>query len=161
MCAIMGAALWTRLFWNVCGASSRRWKLRATSKAVRFLPRSFTAIDGDYFSYFFRKYKLGTLIGTRTWGGVRGIRGYIPLMDGGYITRPEFSLYNLQSQWVIENHGVQPDIVVDDLPGQLMEGHDAQLEKAIQILMQEIQAHPKRLPPRPPDLPPYPPGPAR
>src|SRR5579875_2443783 len=44
MCAIMGAALWTRLFWNVCGASSRRWKLRATSKAVRFLPRSFTAI---------------------------------------------------------------------------------------------------------------------
>jgi tricorn protease len=121
----------------------------------------FTASDGDYFSYFFRKYKLGTLIGTRTWGGVRGIRGYIPLMDGGYITRPEFSLYNLQSQWVIENHGVEPDIVVDDLPGQLMEGHDAQLEKAIQILMQEIQAHPKRLPPRPPDLPPYPPGPAR
>jgi tricorn protease len=119
----------------------------------------YAASDGDFFSYFFKKYKLGPLIGTRTWGGVRGIRGEIPLMDGGYITRPEFSLYGLNSQWVIENHGVAPDIEVDNRPDLVMAGHDPQLEKAIEVLMQEIREHPKTLPPRPPDLPAYPAGP--
>lgn len=119
----------------------------------------YAASDGDYFSYFFKVYKLGPLIGERTWGGVRGIRGEVPLIDGGYITRPEFSLYGLDSQWLIENRGVQPDIVVDNTPGEVMAGHDPQMEKAVELVMQEINAHPKKLPPRPPDLPAYPPGP--
>ena len=68
------------------------------------------------FSYFFKQYKLGPLIGERTWGGVRGIRGFCPLMDGGYITRPEFSVYGLDSKWVVENRGVEPDVVVDNPP---------------------------------------------
>jgi tricorn protease len=121
----------------------------------------YAASDGDYFSYFFKKYKLGPLIGTRTWGGVRGIRGEIRLMDGGYITRPEFSLYGLDSQWVIENRGVAPDIEVDNRPDLVIAGHDPQLEEAIEILWQEIREHPKTLPPRPPDLPAYPAGPGR
>ncbi len=119
----------------------------------------YAASDGDFFSYFFKKYKLGPLIGMRTWGGVRGIRGYIPLMDGGYITRPEFSLYGLNSQWLIENHGVAPDIEVDNTPDLVMQGRDPQLEKAIGLVMEEIQEHPKKLPPRPADLPAYPAGP--
>ena len=101
--------------------------------------------------------KSGTLIGERTWGGVRGIRGEIPLLDGGYITRPEFARYSDQSQWVVENHGVDPDIVVDNTPDQVMKGHDPQLEKAIEVVMQQINAHPPKLPARPPDLPTYPP----
>ncbi len=119
----------------------------------------YAASDGDFFTYFFKKYKLGPVIGTRTWGGVRGIRGYIPLMDGGYITRPEFSLYGLDSHWIIENHGVAPDVTVDNTPDQVMAGKDPQLEKAIQMVMQEIREHPKKLPPRPADLPAYPSGP--
>jgi len=119
----------------------------------------YAASDGDFFSYFFKVYKLGPLIGERTWGGVRGIRGYIPLIDGGYVTRPEFSLYGLDSQWLIENRGVAPDIEVDNLPGQVLAGHDPQLEKAVDLVMQQITAHPKKLPPPPPDLPPYPKGP--
>jgi tricorn protease len=119
----------------------------------------YAASDGDIFSYFFKKYHLGPLIGTRTWGGVRGIRGYIPLMDGGYITRPEFSVYTLDSQWVIENHGVEPDIEVDNRPDLVIKGQDPQLEKAIEVVMKAIQEHPKRLAPRPPDLPAYPNGP--
>jgi tricorn protease len=107
----------------------------------------------------FKFYKLGPIIGMRTWGGVRGIRGEIPLMDGGYITRPEFAVYGLDSHWVVENHGVDPDIVVDNLPEQVMAGHDPQLEKAIAVVMQNIQANPRALPPRPPDLPAYPPAP--
>ncbi|HJT70476.1 MAG TPA: PDZ domain-containing protein, partial [Terriglobales bacterium] len=75
------------------------------------LTNHYAASDGDLFSYGFKFYKLGPLIGERTWGGVRGIRGQFPLMDGGYITRPEFARYGLNSQWIIENHGVQPDIV--------------------------------------------------
>jgi tricorn protease len=119
----------------------------------------YAASDGDYFSYFFKKYKLGPLVGTRTWGGVRGIRGYIPLMDGGYITRPEFSMYGLDSHWVIENHGVEPDVVVDNRPDLVMKGQDPQLEKAIELVMKDIEEHPKKLPARPPDLPAYPSGP--
>jgi tricorn protease len=119
----------------------------------------YAASDGDFFSYYFKFYKLGPLIGERTWGGVRGIRGDIPLIDGGYITRPEFSLYGLDSKWLIENRGVAPDIEIDNRPDLVREGHDPQLEKAIDLVMKEIQEHPKKLPARPPDLPPYPEGP--
>jgi len=117
------------------------------------------ASDGDLFSYFFKHYKLGPLIGERTWGGVRGIRGFSPLMDGGYISRPEFSLYGLDSKWLIENHGVEPDVVIDNPPDRVLKGEDPQLEKAIDMVMQQIKANPKKLPARPPDLPAYPDGP--
>jgi tricorn protease len=119
----------------------------------------YAASDGDFFSYFFKHYQLGPLIGERTWGGVRGIRGDIPLLDGGYITRPEFSIYGLDSKWLIENRGVQPDIVVDNPPDLVLKGQDPQLEKAVEILMEKIKANPKTLPARPPDLPTYPDGP--
>jgi tricorn protease len=123
------------------------------------LTNHYAASDGDIFSYTFKFYKLGPLIGERTWGGVRGIRGNIPLMDGGYITRPEFSRYDLNSKWLIENKGVQPDIVVENRPEQVVSGKDPQLDRAIQEVMKAIQQNPKKLPPRPPDLPPYPEGP--
>ncbi|HEX3431528.1 MAG TPA: S41 family peptidase [Rhizomicrobium sp.] len=120
------------------------------------LINNYSASDGDIFPYFFRKYGLGPLIGTRTWGGVRGIRGDWTLLDGGYITVPEDSMYGLKSEWVIENHGVDPDIPVDTDPGQLMAGHDAQLEAGVNYLMEKLKNHPVRLPPRPPELPAYP-----
>jgi tricorn protease len=121
----------------------------------------YAASDGDFFSYFFKQYKLGPLIGERTWGGVRGIRGEMPLIDGGFISRPEFSIYDLQSQWLIENRGVAPDIEVDNRPDLVMAGHDPQLEKAIEVVMAQIREHPRKLPPRPPDLPAYPAKPGK
>ncbi len=120
------------------------------------ITNQYAASDGDIFSYFFKVYKLGPLIGERTWGGVRGIRGMMPLIDGGSVSRPEFSLYGLDSQWVVENHGVAPDIEVDDRPDNVVNGKDAQLDRAIQEVMKQIEAHPKTLPARPPDLPAYP-----
>jgi len=116
-----------------------------------------SASDGDIFPYYFRKYALGPLIGTRTWGGVRGIRGTWALLDGGYITVPEASLYGLHSEWVIENHGVDPDIEVDTDPAQLLAGHDAQLEAAVDYLMKALAKSPGGLPQPPPHLPAYPP----
>jgi tricorn protease len=127
--------------------------------AMACITNHYAASDGDFFSYFFKQYKLGPLIGERTWGGVRGIRGNIPLIDGGYITRPEFSLYSVDSKWLIENRGVQPDIEVSNRPDLVIKGQDPQLEKAIEVVMQQMQTNPKKLPPRPPDLPAYPPGP--
>lgn len=118
----------------------------------------YSASDGDIFPYFFRQYGLGPLIGTRTWGGVRGIRGFWPLLDNGTITIPESTLYGLDSQWVIENHGVEPDMKVDDLPEDVMRGYDAQLHTAVDYLMKKIQAHPRNLPLPPPLLPAYPPA---
>jgi tricorn protease len=127
--------------------------------AMACITNHYAASDGDLFSYFFKYYKLGPLIGERTWGGIRGIRGNITLMDGGYITRPEASRYDLNSKWVIENRGVQPDVVVENRADLVVKGQDPQLEKAIELVMKEIQEHPKKLPARPPDLPAYPEGP--
>jgi tricorn protease len=117
-----------------------------------------SASDGDIFPYLFKLYGLGPLVGTRSWGGVRGIRGDWRMMDGGYVTIPEDALYTLQSQWAVENHGVDPDIEVENLPADLLAGHDAQLETAVSVLMKAIAGKPPGLPAPPPLLPPYPPS---
>jgi len=121
------------------------------------LLNQFSASDGDIFPYYFRKYGLGPLIGMRSWGGVRGIRGYWTFLDGGYITVPEDSLYGTDSAWVIENHGVDPDMAVENDPAQLLAGHDTQLETAVSYLMQQLVKKPGGLPPPPAHLPAYPP----
>ena len=117
-----------------------------------------SASDGDIFPANFKAYGLGKLVGERTWGGVRGIRGEWTLRDGGEITIPEFARYGLNSQWVIENHGVDPDIAVEDTPGDLLAGHDRQLETGVATLLAELGGRPRTLPPPPPLLPAYPPG---
>ena len=124
--------------------------------SIAAITNQYAASDGDIFSEYFKVYKLGPLIGERTWGGVRGIRGMMPLIDGGSVSRPEFSVYGLNSKWIVENHGVEPDIVVDDQPDDVVRGKDAQLDRAIQEVMKQIEAHPKSLPAKPADLPAYP-----
>jgi tricorn protease len=117
-----------------------------------------SASDGDIFPYLFHLYGLGKLVGTRSWGGVRGIRGNWQLMDGGYITIPEDALYTLDSQWALENHGVEPDIEVENMPADLLAGHDAQLEAAVDLMLKAIAGKPAGLPRPPPWLPAYPPN---
>jgi tricorn protease len=112
--------------------------------------------DGDIFPYLFRQYGLGKLIGTRSWGGVRGIRGDWRLLDGGYITIPEAAEFTTDSQWAIENHGVDPDIEIENQPADLLAGHDAQLEAAVALLLKELAGKPAGLPAAPQMLPPYP-----
>ncbi|MDR3419425.1 MAG: PDZ domain-containing protein [Nevskia sp.] len=122
------------------------------------LINEYSASDGDIFPFYFRKYGLGPLIGKRTWGGVRGIRGDWPLLDGGYITIPEDATYGLDSQWVIENKGVTPDVEVQTEPADMLAGKDAQLQAAVDYLLKQIAGHPKTLPPAPELLPAYPPA---
>src|SRR5205823_7524519 len=104
------------------------------------LLNEFSASDGDLFPYQFKHYKLGKLIGKRSWGGVVGIRGPLPLLDGGVLNRPEFARFDLAGKaWVIEGHGVDPDIVVDNDPAEEFMGIDRQLERAIQELLTELK----------------------
>jgi tricorn protease len=111
----------------------------------------FSASDGDIVAYRFRKNKLGTLIGKRTWGGVVGIRGTLPLLDGGFLNRPEFSRYDVEGkEWIMEGKGVEPDIVVDNDPAKEYSGTDEQLNKAIEVIKEEMKKHPVTLPPPPP-----------
>ena len=113
------------------------------------LLNEFSCSDGDYFPYFFREYKLGPLMGKRSWGGVVGIRGYRPLIDGGYYTAPEFSIYSLDGKWIMENEGVTPDIEVDNTPTRMAGGYDDQLDAAIENIMSKLKEDPKILPSRP------------
>jgi tricorn protease len=115
-----------------------------------------SASDGDIFPWLFQRYGLGKLLGTRSWGGVRGIRGMWSMMDGGYVTIPEDAMYKLDSTWAVENHGVDPDIVVEDEPADLLAGHDKQLETAVHLMVEAIGKAPAGLPAQPPLLPPYP-----
>jgi len=116
----------------------------------------YSASDGDMFPYFFRQYGLGPLIGTRTWGGVRGIRGEWKMRDGGYVTIPEDSVYGTDSKWAMENHGVDPDIAIENEPGDLQAGHDKQLETAVNMLLEKLHGRPDGWPQPPSLLPAYP-----
>ncbi|QNT77721.1 S41 family peptidase [Entomobacter blattae] len=124
-------------------------------KAV--LINQYSASDGDIFPYYFRAYGLGPVIGKRSWGGVRGIRGEWPLLDGGYITIPEESIYGLNSTWVIENQGVKPDIEVENTPQEVLNGKDQQLLTAIHYVMDQLGQKHSHFPPPPSWSNPYPP----
>ena len=111
----------------------------------------FSASDGDIFPYRFKMLGLGKLIGKRTWGGVIGIRNPLPLIDGGQFFKPEFAPYSKEGKkWIIEGHGVDPDIVVDNDPAKEFKGIDQQLDRAIEEVQTEMKTKGYELPPVPP-----------
>jgi tricorn protease len=107
---------------------------------------------GDALPWMFKQDKVGPLVGTRTWGGLVGIWNYPPLMDGGFVTAPRGAIYGLHGEWEVENHGVAPDIEVENDPASVAAGHDAQLEKAVQVTLDALKKNPVVIP----DHPPYP-----
>ncbi len=115
------------------------------------LINEYSASDGDIFPYRFKTLGLGKLIGKRTWGGVIGIRDSLPLVDGGQFFKPEFAPYSKDGkQWIVEGHGVDPDIVVDNDPTKEFKGEDQQLDRAIQEILDELKTKRYQLPPPPP-----------
>ncbi len=114
------------------------------------LINNYSASDGDLFPYGFKKHQLGKVIGVRTWGGVVGIRGSLPFVDGADLRKPEFASYSAdESKWIIEGYGVEPDIEVDNDPAREYQGIDDQLNKAIEVVMDELKNY-KDLPAIPP-----------
>ncbi len=113
---------------------------------LAMMSNGYAGSGGDALPYYFKAYDLGPVIGTRTWGGLVGISRGIALMDGGNVTFPEFGLYNLEGQLDVENHGVDPTVVIDNAPEAENAGHDPQLEKTVEVLLKEIADDPVRLP---------------
>jgi tricorn protease len=107
---------------------------------------------GDALPWMFKQDKVGPLVGTRTWGGLVGIYGYPTLIDGGTVTAPRVAIYGLHGSWEVENHGVAPDVEVENDPASVANGHDPQLEKAVQITLEALKKSPVVIP----DHPPYP-----
>ena len=108
--------------------------------------------DGDIFPWMFRTAGLGPLIGERTWGGVVGITNHGPLMDGGSVNVPEFAYASAKGEWTVEGHGVDPDIVVENDPKSVIDGHDPQLERGVAELLKKLEQSTPTLP----DHAPYP-----
>ncbi len=105
---------------------------------------------GDLLPWMFRKFGLGKLIGKRTWGGLVGTLGFPILMDGGYVTAPNLAIWTEDGGWVVENVGVPPDIEVEQWPSDVIKGHDPQLERAIDVILEELKANPPPERKRPP-----------
>ncbi len=100
----------------------------------------------------FHKFGLGKLVGKRTWGGLVGILGFPVLMDGGMVTAPNLAIFT-EEGWVVENIGVAPDIEVEQDPAAVAAGKDPQLDRAIEVVLDELAKNP---PPVAPSRPPFP-----
>lgn len=124
-----------------CEPETKPTKMMLGPKVLIF--NKYSASDGDLFPYQFKKHKIGTTVGTRSWGGVVGIRGSLPFIDGGTLTRPEFAPFDENGKWVIEGHGVDPDVVIDNDPALEYEGTDQQLNKAIEIILKQMKDYPE------------------
>ena len=108
---------------------------------------NYSASDGDLFPYQFKKLDMGKLIGVRTWGGVVGIRGSLPFIDGGQLRKPEFAPFDAdENEFIIEGRGVTPDIVIDNDPAKEYAGEDEQLNKAIEVVLEELKSWPAEWP---------------
>ena len=99
----------------------------------------YSSSDGDLFPYSFKKLGLGKLIGKRSWGGIVGISGSRPFVDGQDMRTPFFTSYSTDGQWIVEGHGVDPDIEVDINPFEDYLGTDAQLQKAVEVMLDELK----------------------
>lgn len=130
------------------GTNTKPAQMMVGPKVVLF--NNYSASDGDFFVYQFKKLGLGKTIGTRSWGGVVGIRGSLPFIDGGSLQKPEYAPYDhVTGEWIVEGWGVDPDIVLDNDPAKEYAGEDQQLNKAIEVILEEMK-NTKPLPKIPP-----------
>jgi tricorn protease len=100
--------------------------------------------------WYFRKAGIGPLVGEKTWGGLVGIGGYPELLDGGSVMAPRWAIYGLSGDWEVENHGIAPDVEVWQDPKLVHEGHDPQLERAVQVALDLLKKNPPPTYPKPP-----------
>ncbi len=104
---------------------------------------------GDMLPYMFRKFNVGTMVGKTTWGGLVGTLGFPELLDGGYVSAPNVAIWT-EDGFIVENVGVAPDIEVEQTPADVISGGDPQLEKAIEVVLEQLRQNPPKEPVRPP-----------
>jgi tricorn protease len=143
----------TLSYWQRNGLNPMRTPDIAHDGPKAMLINGYSSSGGDAFPFYFKKKELGVLIGTRTWGGLVGISGNASLVDGGSISVPQFGVYDENGEWIIEGIGIYPDIEVTDRPEQLAKGEDPSIEKAVEVLLKQLEEKPakKVKTPEPPD----------
>ncbi len=139
-------------YWRVRSGRDWQWPPVAATGPMAMLINGWSGSGGDAFPLFFRERGLGPLIGTRTWGGLIGISGVPQLIDGGMVTVPTFGIYSTNGTWIVEGHGIDPDIEVVDDPSRMVDGGDPQLDRAVQVVLEEIEKNPPSRP-KPPAYP--------
>jgi len=137
-------------YWAIRDGTDWQWPPVAHVGPKVMLINGWSGSGGDAFPFYFKAAGLGPLIGTRTWGGLIGISGAPPLVDGGAVTVPTFAIYSTDGRWIIENSGVEPDIHVPEDGAALAAGRDPQLERAIQEVLARLATDPPVRPARPP-----------
>jgi tricorn protease len=136
-------------YWAVRDGRDWQWPPVAHVGPTVMLINGWSGSGGDAFPLYFKQAGVGPLIGTRTWGGLIGISGAPDLVDGGGVTVPTFGIYSTDGRWIVEGHGVEPDIEVVDDPSLMQNGGDPQLERAIQEVLKRLEANPPKRPARP------------
>lgn len=129
-------------YWKTRDGRDWQWPPVAHFGPKAMLINGWSGSGGDAFPDYFRKAGLGPLIGTRTWGGLIGISGTPPLIDGGNVTSPTFRMFHPDGEWFPEGYGVEPDIEVAEDYTLFAKGVDAQLERAVQEMMKELEENP-------------------
>ena len=138
-------------YWNQRVGRTNLWNMQYAFRGhVVVLCNEWTASDGEAFSEAIKRLKLGTVLGTRTWGGEIWLTSSNRLVDKGIATAAEFGVFDRNGTWLIEGHGVEPDVVIDNLPHATFQGKDAQLTAAVNLLQKKLREQPITLPPVPP-----------
>ncbi len=130
-------AYWTRRY-----SHDQTIPATAVNAHMVCLTNKYAGSGGDMLPFEFREMDMGPVIGTRTWGGLVGVSQFIPLVDGGMLTAPDYRIYDRQGNWIIENEGVRPDIRVELNSSEMSKGWDDQLRKGIEVIMEKIREDP-------------------
>jgi tricorn protease len=136
-------------YWAVRDGKDWQWPPVSIPGPKVMLINGWSGSGGDCFPLYFRMAHLGPLVGRRTWGGLIGISGAPDLIDGGHVTVPTFGVYSTDGKWIVEGHGVDPDIDVVDDPAKMVNGGDPQLDRAIEEVNRLLTEHPVVVPKRP------------
>jgi len=133
-------------FWTRRQSADQPIPHLAVDAHMALLTNRYAGSGGDELPYEFRWFGMGPIIGTRTWGGLVGVSMFIELIDGGNITAPDYRIYSEKGEWVVENEGVTPDIIIDIDSKKYSEGYDSQLMKAVEVVMKKISDEPSQWP---------------
>jgi len=131
-------------FWTRRQSADQPIPHLAVDAHMALITNRYAGSGGDELPYEFRWFGMGPIIGTRTWGGLVGVSMFIELIDGGTITAPDYRIYNEKGEWVVENEGVTPDIIVDIDSRKYADGYDTQLMKAVEVVMNKIEEKPRQ-----------------
>ncbi len=131
-------------FWTRRQSADQPIPHLAVDAHMALITNRYAGSGGDELPYEFRWFGMGPIIGTRTWGGLVGVSMFIDLIDGGGLTAPDYRIYNEKGEWVVENEGVTPDIIIDIDSRKYADGYDTQLMKAVEVVMTQITDEPRQ-----------------